>query len=121
MSTIVEQELEVRVISYNVNDPNTLLLKASSDGRVYYPVCIGSNLTVNLHADGKYYLDSSGAGTVVGVATLPEYANHDAAPTPAPGSRTIYAITGDDDFIYFKYADGSNHNRRLSLDWIDSE
>jgi hypothetical protein len=121
MSTIVEQELEVRAIVYGVKDANSLLIKKISDGRVYDELCVGENLSLNTR-DGKLYLDAAGeGGSPVGKTGIPIYANHGIVPTPPDGVCTEYMITGDYDFTYFKWPDGLDHNRRKSLDMIVDE
>jgi hypothetical protein len=121
MSTIVENELAVRVISYEVLSDNSLLIKAHSDGRVYNELNIGANLTLATR-EGKLYLDSAGeTGVVVGTTGIPIYLNHGSVPTPPEGVCTEYMIANDYDFTYFKWSDGLTHNRRKALDMITDE
>lgn len=52
---------------------------------------------------------------------LPIYSDHISAPNPNIGYVTTYFLEGDYNFIYFKWPDGSRHNRRLPLSMEDIE
>jgi len=52
---------------------------------------------------------------------IPIYLNHTLAPTPQTGYVTTYFLHNDYDFMYFKWSDGSRHNRRLPISMEEDE
>lgn len=78
---------------------------------------------VDREIDKLYQLLSSlryGTMSIVSSASnglINEYADHASVPTPSTGKRVVYFLTGDNDFLYIKWSDGSRHNRRIPLNF----
>ena len=70
--------------------------------------------------DGSVWAEFTGGGGS-SFSGIPIYADHASAPTPEAGYVTEYFLDGDYDFKYFKWPDGSRHNRRLPLSWETDE
>lgn len=48
---------------------------------------------------------------------IPIYASHDLAPVPAAERVTMYLLTDDYEFLWYRWPDGSRHNVRVAFDW----
>jgi len=106
--TIVTKELAIRAAIENIADENTLLIKDSRSGRTYIALSLGNNLELDTR-DTVLYIDAPG---------IPIYDDPGDAPVPPAGYVTRYFLTGDYDFMYLKWPDDSDHNRRVPLSWI---
>lgn len=106
--TITTQELAIRAAIENIESENTLMIKDSRNGRTYIAISLGYNLETDTRSS-TLYLDAPG---------IPIYDDPGDAPTPPTGYVTRYFLTDDYDYLYLKWPDGTNKNRRIPLSWI---